>query len=60
MIKYISAKGYVFKFDKDTENNIESVFEIQFSAIHKALAGDGDEDLKKNLGLNRGQFFAPP
>ena len=29
MIKYISAKGYVFKFDKDTEN-IEYVKEIDW------------------------------
>lgn len=47
-------------FSKDTENNIESVFEIQYSDIHKAPAGDGDFDVDPNLGLNRGQFFAPP
>jgi hypothetical protein len=42
------------------ENNIESVFEIQYSDVHKAPAGDGDFDIDPNLGLNRGQFFAPP
>lgn len=42
------------------ENNIESVFEIQFSDIHGDPAGDGDFDVDPNLGLNRGQFFAPP
>lgn len=42
------------------ENNIESVFEIQYSDVHKAPAGDGDFAIDPNLGLNRGQFFAPP
>lgn len=42
------------------ENNIESVFEIQYSDVNKAPAGDGDYDIDPNLGLNRGQFFAPP
>lgn len=57
---YNLTDNYFDNFDKDTENNIESVFEIQFSDIHKAPAGDGDDDLNPNLGLNRGQFFAPP
>ncbi|WP_101690447.1 RagB/SusD family nutrient uptake outer membrane protein [Dysgonomonas massiliensis] len=57
---YGLTSNYFDNFDKDTENNIESVFEIQYSDIHKAPAGDGDNDLNPNLGLNRGQFFAPP
>ncbi len=47
-------------FTHFNENNIESVFEIQFSDVNKAPAGDGDFDIDPNLGLNRGQFFAPP
>lgn len=42
------------------ENNIESVFEIQYSDIHKAPAGDSDFEVDPNLGQHRGQFFAPP
>lgn len=57
---YGLTPNYFDNFNKDTENNQESVFEIQFSDIHKAPAGDGDFDLNPNLGLNRGQFFAPP
>lgn len=57
---YDLTANYFDNFNKDTENNIESVFEIQFSDIHKAPAGDGDFDVDPNLGLNRGQFFAPP
>ncbi|WP_353138922.1 RagB/SusD family nutrient uptake outer membrane protein [Pseudopedobacter sp.] len=57
---YNLTANYFDNFNKDTENNIESVFEIQYSDIHKAPAGDGDFDVDPNLGLNRGQFFAPP
>lgn len=55
----LTAK-YADNFRSDTENNIESVFEIQYSDANKAPAGDGDFDVNPNLGLNRGQFFAPP
>lgn len=57
---YDLVDNYFDNFTKDKENNIESVFEIQFSDAHKAPAGDGDFDVDPNLGLNRGQFFAPP
>lgn len=57
---YDLTANYFDNFSKDRENNIESVFEIQYSDIHKAPAGDGDFDVDPNLGLNRGQFFAPP
>lgn len=57
---YNLTANYFDNFDKDRENNIESVFEIQYSDVHKAPAGDGDFDVDPNLGLNRGQFFAPP
>src|SRR5699024_47560 len=57
---YGLTADYFDNFSKDTENNEESVFEIQYSDIHKAPAGDDDFDVDPNLGLNRGQFFAPP
>jgi hypothetical protein len=57
---YDLVPNYEDNFRVNTENNIESVFEIQYSDIHKAPAGDGDFDVDPNLGLNRGQFFAPP
>ena len=57
---YGLTANYFDNFHKDTENNIESVFEIQYSDVHQAPAGDGDFDVDPNLGLNRGQFFAPP
>lgn len=57
---YDLVPDYYDNFTSFNENNIESVFEIQFSDIHKAPAGDGDFDVEPNLGLNRGQFFAPP
>lgn len=57
---YGLVDNYQDNFRYDTENNKESVFEIQYSEIHKAPAGDGDFDVDPNLGQNRGQFFAPP
>lgn len=57
---YDLTPNYADNFRSDTENNIESVFEIQYSDVNKAPAGDGDFDVNPNLGLNRGQFFAPP
>lgn len=57
---YDLMPNYVDNFLSHTENNRESVFEIQFSDIHKAPAGDGDDDVNPNMGLHRAQFFAPP
>lgn len=57
---YGLVANYKDNFTHLNENNIESVFEIQFSDVNKAPAGDGDFDIDPNLGLNRGQFFAPP
>lgn len=57
---YDLVVNYQDNFTSFNENNKESVFEIQYSDIHKAPAGDGDFDVDPNLGLNRGQFFAPP
>ncbi len=57
---YDLTSNYFDNFSKDRENNMESVFEIQFSDANSAPAGDGDFDVDPNLGLNRGQFFAPP
>lgn len=57
---YGLVPNYQHNFTKDNENNIESVFEIQYSDANKAPAGDDDFSVDPNLGLNRGQFFAPP
>ncbi|PRY97332.1 RagB/SusD family nutrient uptake outer membrane protein [Marinilabilia salmonicolor] len=57
---YDLVDNYKDNFTHFNENNVESVFEIQFSDIHKAPAGDDDFAIDPNLGLNRGQFFAPP
>lgn len=57
---YDLTTDYSQNFTKTNENNIESVFEIQYSDVHTAPAGDGDFDADPNLGQNRGQFFAPP
>lgn len=57
---YDLVPNYRDNFRSDTENNKESVFEIQYSDVNQAPAGDGDFDVNPNLGLNRGQFFAPP
>lgn len=47
---------YIDNFTHLNENNIESVFEIQFSDQNKG--GDGD-DLSASMGFQRTQFFAP-
>jgi hypothetical protein len=57
---YGLVDNYKDNFTHFNENNIESVFEIQYSDVHKAPAGDDDFAIDPNLGLNRGQFFAPP
>jgi len=57
---YDLTANYFDNFSKDKENNQESVFEIQYSDANPAPAGDGDFAVEPNLGLNRGQFFAPP
>lgn len=57
---YDLTANYFDNFDKDRENNMESVFEIQYSDVNPSPAGDDDFTVEPNLGLNRGQFFAPP
>ncbi|MEG2401908.1 MAG: RagB/SusD family nutrient uptake outer membrane protein [Muribaculaceae bacterium] len=57
---YGLVANYQDNFTMYNENNIESVFELQYSDEHKAPAGDGDFDVDPNLGQNRGKFFAPP
>jgi len=57
---YNLVSNYSDNFSKDHENNIESVFEIQYSDANLAPAGDDDFTADANLGQNRGQFFAPP
>ncbi len=53
---YNLVANYKDNFKHTTENNIESVFEIQFSDINPS--GDGDQ-ANPNVGSNRAQFFAP-
>lgn len=49
--------NYKDNFKHTTENNRESVFEIQFTDANKGP--DGDYTPNPNLGSNRAQFFAP-
>jgi tetratricopeptide (TPR) repeat protein len=58
--RYDLVPNYLDNFTADNENNKESVFEIQFSAVNPASQSDGDFALNPLLGLNRGQFFGPP
>ncbi|MFV0326160.1 MAG: RagB/SusD family nutrient uptake outer membrane protein [Bacteroides xylanisolvens] len=44
-------------FMHTTENNIESVFEIQFSDENGSPAGDADDAINPNMGHQRAQFF---
>jgi len=57
---YDLTTNYFDNFDKAKENNVESVFEIQYSDANPSPASDDDFAVGPNLGLNRGQFFAPP
>ncbi|SMO89039.1 Starch-binding associating with outer membrane [Saccharicrinis carchari] len=57
---YDLVPNFKDNFTHFNENNMESVFELQYSDVHKAPAGDSDFSIDPNLGLNRGQFFAPP
>lgn len=57
---YDLVANFKDNFTHFNENNMESVFELQYSDVHKAPAGDDDFAIDPNLGLNRGQFFAPP
>ena len=58
--KYYDLTTNYFDNFNANENNVESVFEIQYSDVYGSPAGDGDYDVDPNLGLNRGKFFAPP
>lgn len=53
--------NYADNFRKDTENNRESVFEIQFK---ENVAENGDDDTNPGISLNTGasvpKFLAPP
>ena len=53
---YNLVANYKDNFKHTTENNSESVFEIQFSDVNPN--GDGDQP-NPNVGSNRAQFFAP-
>jgi hypothetical protein len=54
--KYDLITDFKENFTHTSENNKESVYEIQFSDVNKG--GDGD-DPNQNMGSNRAQFFAP-
>ncbi|MGV3503696.1 MAG: RagB/SusD family nutrient uptake outer membrane protein [Adhaeribacter sp.] len=54
--QYDLIADYEENFRHTNENNIESVFEIQFSDANKTGEGNGPNS---NMGNNRGQFFAP-
>ncbi|MBN8877571.1 MAG: RagB/SusD family nutrient uptake outer membrane protein [Chitinophagaceae bacterium] len=54
--KYDLMPNFQDNFVHTSENNKESVFEIQFSDVNKG--GDGD-DPNQNMGSHRAQFFAP-
>jgi hypothetical protein len=53
---YGLVPNYKDNFTHTNENNIESVFEIQFSDVNKG--GDAD-DPNASMGNTRAQFFAP-
>ncbi|GAB2463173.1 membrane protein [Hymenobacter qilianensis] len=54
--KYRLADNYLDNFTMGTENNSESVFEVQFS---DALQGDAQDAPGGSEGNNRAQFFGP-
>jgi starch-binding outer membrane protein, SusD/RagB family len=54
--KYNLVANYKDNFTHMNENNLESVFEIQFSDVNKG--GDAD-DPNATMSTNRPQFFAP-
>src|SRR5690606_7290243 len=54
--QYGLVPNYEDNFTHLNENNIESVFEVQFSDVNKG--GEGD-DPNANMGTHRSQFFAP-
>jgi starch-binding outer membrane protein, SusD/RagB family len=53
---YELVPNYRDNFKHTTENNAESVFEIQFSDVNPRAEGDRAD---ANVGSNRAQFFAP-
>lgn len=57
---YDLTEDYFDNFKKETENNIESVFEIQYSDVHESPANADDDKQNPNLGQNKGKYFAPP
>ncbi|HEY8399134.1 MAG TPA: RagB/SusD family nutrient uptake outer membrane protein [Flavihumibacter sp.] len=54
--RYGLVANYNDNFTHENENNIESVFEIQFSDVNKGGDGDG---VNQTMSNNRPQFFAP-
>jgi starch-binding outer membrane protein, SusD/RagB family len=54
--KYNLVTNYRDNFRHTSENNVESVFEVQFSEVN--TGGDGDAP-NATMSTNRPQFFAP-
>lgn len=54
--KYTLVANYRDNFRHTSENNAESVYEVQFSEVN--TGGDGD-DPNSTMSTNRPQFFAP-
>ncbi len=54
--RYQLAPNYLDNFMMNTENNPESIFEVQFS---DQLQGDGQDVPGASEGNNRAQFFGP-
>jgi starch-binding outer membrane protein, SusD/RagB family len=55
--RYGLTANYADNFRHTTENNIESVFEIQFKMRPE---NGGDDGPTSNVGTSRAPFFAPP
>lgn len=54
--RYDLVPDFQDNFSHLNENNVESVFELQFSDVNKGGDGDGPN---QDMGTNRPQFFAP-
>ena len=55
--RYSLAPNYLDNFTETSENNSESIFEVQFSS---ALEGGEQDQSSASEGSNRAQFFGPP
>ncbi|MBS1664151.1 MAG: RagB/SusD family nutrient uptake outer membrane protein [Bacteroidetes bacterium] len=58
--RYGLVPNYADNFKHTTENNLESVFEIQFSDKIAGPPTEEEDFSDRSIGNNRAQFFAPP